>query len=99
MRIFRRIIFDDNATESGQSPFRSFSTNAAKMLLMLALFFIGIGILVMIFPEVLAFFVALLFFMAAFVCLGWAWRIFRGGRGAGRDPIIHMDVNDVDDCY
>ncbi len=95
MRIFRHLFLNDSDYRYGSSPFTSMTTNAAKMLVVLAFFFIGIGILIIMFPEVLAYFVALLFFAAAFACFSWAWKIFRAGKNRQVDNMIHIDVDDV----
>jgi len=58
------------------SPWASLIFGSIRFLITLALFFIGIATLILLFPKVLAYFVAGMFFIAAFLCLRSAWRIY-----------------------
>ncbi|MBN2210537.1 MAG: hypothetical protein JW709_04000 [Sedimentisphaerales bacterium] len=77
------------------SPFGLALRHAAGTLVMLALACIALGIGVLLFPLILAIFVAVLFFFVALVCLGWAWRIYRT-QSAHREPTIHVKVSDIE---
>lgn len=54
--------------------------NTAKTLLTIAVFCIGLGVLVLIFPLILAFFVAAILFFISLVSLVFAWKVYRSGR-------------------
>ena len=62
------------------SPFSGMTQTGLKTLLSIAAFLIGLGVLVLVFPVVLAVFVAALFFGVALICLRFSWRIYRAGR-------------------
>jgi len=80
------------------SPFAFFAHSGLKTLLSIAFCLIGLGILILIFPLVLAFFVAGLFFFAALLCLRFAWRLYRiSGHQNTNTHHIHVDVIDQND--
>jgi len=62
------------------SPFSGITRTGLRTLLTMAAFLIALGILVLVFPVVLAVFVAVLFFGVALICLRFAWRIYRASR-------------------
>lgn len=63
---------------AGGRPFlQQVSGHAVKALASGALAAAGLGVLVLLFPLVLAFFVAGILFLAALICLSFAWRIYR----------------------
>ena len=80
-----------------QSPFHSLMFGSVKALISIALFFIGLAVLVLALPEVLAFFVAGICFLIALYCLQFAWRIHKASRSNKNQPRhINVDVFDVD---
>ena len=80
------------------SPFKYFANSGIKTLLSIALFLIALGSLVLIFPLILAFFVAGLLFFAALLCLSFAWKLFRISRHQNSQTHhIHVDVIDHND--
>ena len=80
------------------SPWGNLSNNAIKALLSIALVLVGLGALVLIFPLVLAFFVAGLFFFIAFLCLSWAWKIYRLRRGASAErKYVDVRVENIEE--
>ena len=94
MTFFNNIFFGQRHNANGTffSPFTAMSRGAAKGLAMFALFLIGLGVLVLVFPMVLAFFVAGLFFLIALLCLRWSWRIYRQSRFTANSSDVHIDV-------
>jgi len=58
------------------SPWASLIFGSIRFLITLALFFIGVATLILLFPKVLAYFVAGMFLIAAFICLRSAWRVY-----------------------
>ena len=73
----------------------SFLSSSAKALLALTAAFVTLGVLVLLFPRVLALVVAIICFIAALTCLRFAWKIFRAGRLASH-PRRQVDVNIYD---
>lgn len=62
------------------SPLAAASRHGVKLLVSSALLLIGLGVLILLFPLVLAVFVAALFFLIALLCLNFAWRVYRGSK-------------------
>jgi len=86
MIMFRKFYFNNISVgpDSPQVPFSPWASllfGSIRFLITLALFFIGIATLILLFPKVLAYFVAGMFFIAAFLCLRSAWRIYWRSRG------------------
>ena len=94
MTFFNNIFFGQQRGANGTffSPFTDMSRRAAKGLAIFAVFLVGLGVLVLLFPLVLAFFVAGLFFLAALLCLRWALRIYRQSRFTTNSNDVHVDV-------
>lgn len=94
MTFFNNIFFGQRRNASGTffSPFTVMSRRAAKGLAVFAVFLIGLGVLVLVFPMVLAFFVAGLFFLVALFCLRWALKIFRQSRFTTNSDDVHVDI-------
>ena len=95
---FRHIFFRQPTggptNEFYPSPFASITRNGIKLLLLFALTLIALGILVLIFPRILAVFVAALFFLLALGCLSFAWRLWRAGRAKPpSDHSIHVEFH------
>ena len=97
---FRRSHIDDSnglpfffaGTFDRNSPSRF----AAHFLLTVALLLTGLGILVLLFPLVLAVFVAILFFMVAAACLRFAWHFYRITRSTGVSPPVDHEIHVVE---
>jgi hypothetical protein len=81
----------------GQHGFHSLGRYTIHVLFFAALALALLGVLVLLFPVVLAVFVAAIFFWIAAMCLGFAWKIFRASRppSAGRRR-IDVDIIDPD---
>ena len=94
MRHFFRQIFFSQPPGGGNnihpSSFASISRNGIKILAWIALILIALGILILIYPLILAIFVAALFFLLALGCLSFAWRLWRAGRAR---PPAHHDIH------
>lgn len=79
--MFRKFYFSNMAVGSdypnGPSfPWSSLIFGSIRFLITMALFFVGIAVLILLFPKVLAYFVAGMFFIAALLSLRSAWRIY-----------------------
>ncbi len=68
--------------------------HAVRLLVTIAFMLIGMGILIILFPLVLACFVAGLFFFIACICLYQAWKMYRFVRGFHKAGV---DVTDIED--
>ncbi|MCP4711348.1 MAG: hypothetical protein GY869_22235 [Planctomycetes bacterium] len=76
------------------SPFSVFTKNGIKTLLSLALTLITFGVLILIYPLVLAVVVAALFFLIALVCVSFAWKLFRASKRISQaGPQVHIEIN------
>ena len=71
---------------------------AVRLLVSIALMLTGMGVLVILFPRVLAYFVAGLFFFVAVVCLQQAWKIYKASRRIN-DIDVNVDMESEDDFY
>ena len=98
-RYFRQTYAGPNVRPDGSqpynaSPFSVFTRNGIKTLVWLALTLITLGVLMLIFPMVLAVVVAALFFMIALSCLSFAWKLFRASRRVSRmEPQVHVEIH------
>ena len=79
--------------------FYKLTQNGIKSLTSVALTLIGLGVLMLLFPLVLAIVIASLFFLIALICLQVAWKIHRAARNIQNQQShhhTHVDVIDVD---
>ena len=84
----------DGSQAYNASPFSVFTRNGIKTLVSLALTLIAFGVLILIFPLVLAVVVAALFFMIAAVCLSFAWKLYRASRRVSHvEPQVHVEIH------
>ena len=95
---FRQIFFyqppGSSENEPYISPFTAISRHGIKVLLWTALILIALGVLILIYPLILAVFVAALFFLLALGCLSFAWRLWRAGRlRPPSNPDIHVEIH------
>ena len=60
--------------------FQDMGRGAVRYLIMLALLLIGMGVLLIAFPEFFAFIAACFLFIGAAICLSSAWRIYHATR-------------------
>jgi hypothetical protein len=105
MAYFNRFVYRRQGEhgESPQSPFAcgltDASHNAARLFLAIAAVLIALAILILLFPLILAVFVAVLFFIGAFICLRFALTCYLAARRTRRrhDPAAtHIDVEVID---
>ena len=90
----------DGSQPYNASPFSVFTRNGIKTLVWLALMLITFGVLILIFPLVLAVVVAALFFMIALVCLSFAWKLYRASKRISRvEPQVHVEIHRPEDDY
>ena len=99
--MFKRFIFTNfqaggNHAGPGGSPWSHLLFNSIHTLVTIAFTFIGLGALVLLFPLVLAYFVAGIFFLVAFFSLRTAWRLYWRSRPAKPYTRKHVDVEIVD---
>ena len=92
-------IFDVNrrAVFNPDQPLTPLARNAAKLFLTIALACIGLAVLIILFPLVLAIFVAALFVIVALFCLALAWKTYRASRHLRSDR-SHVEVTIIDPC-
>jgi hypothetical protein len=101
MAMFKRFIFTNfhtgpNQPSNGGSPWSGLLFNSIHTLLSIAFTFIGLAVLVLLFPLVLAYFVAGIFFLVAFFSLRAAWRLYWRSRPAKPTSRKHVDVEIID---
>lgn len=66
------------------NPFKQATRTAATMMLLLGLSLISLGILIILMPQLIAYFIAGLFFFAGISVIGYALRLFlMAGFGPG----------------
>ncbi len=103
--IFRKFHFNVGSGNPfhSQSPISGLLGGGISSLVSIAMTLTALGILMLLFPIVLAIIVASLFFAIAFVCLAGAWRLFRVARIAGRpqkpaeDGYVQVQIIDNDE--
>jgi ABC-type bacteriocin/lantibiotic exporter with double-glycine peptidase domain len=79
--------------------FQTLTQNGIKSLTSLAITLIALGILMLLFPLVLAIVIASLFFLIALFCMNFAWKIYRASRNIQQQQShqhTHVDVINVD---
>ena len=93
--LFRQFFFYQPPQDPNfASPFASYARSGIKLLVILSLLLIGLGVLILIYPLILAIFVAALFFLIALTCLNFAWRLFRANRQRhSTDQHIHVQIH------
>jgi|GEM_PF-3476856 len=77
--------------------FTNLMGSSARFLLFFAIIALGLGVLVLLFPLILAFFVAGFFFLIALFSLRYAWKIYYLNRPAqNHRPQYHVEIHDID---
>ena len=71
--------------------FNSFQRTGARYLTLAALVLVGIAVLTLLFPMVLAVLFAAVCFLGAAACLRLAWRIYRASGPTKNRPHIHVE--------
>ena len=85
---------------------QNLSRGGIKWLTSSALTLIGLGVLMLLFPLILAIVISSLFFLIALFCLQMAWKIHRAARNVQHhqqsyqqdhpQPRTHVEVNVID---
>ncbi|MBN1765913.1 MAG: hypothetical protein JW860_11690 [Sedimentisphaerales bacterium] len=94
MQNFKKIWHTFSSPQTFRTTLITPSSPIGSFFLTIALILIALGILVLLFPLILAFFVAALFFFGALVCLKWWWKLKHPTTHTHQTIIYHEDSND-----